>query len=104
MPRFDDTVQDRPAPRRRLAASALLTAVATLAGSNGAAAFGLEQLTVVATRISNGPALAAVSAHDAAAHLAAQGQDAGLVSQDRSRLDLTRLPMSSFGDADEPAR
>lgn len=69
----------------------------------GAKAFGLEQTTVSAAHIIAADALPALARRVLAVSptSAPTASAQGLVSQDRSALDLTRLSMSAFGDADE---
>lgn len=90
----------RARPARR---AMLLATLATLGAASGAHAFGLEQLTIIASEMAGYRTLATVAARPASA-ADTNAREPGLVSEDRSRMDLSRLPLSSFGDADEPAR
>lgn len=90
---------------RRTGNMLLLAGLTLLPGASSAAAFGLEPLTISAGQIVAKDALAGL-----AAEAAARGADTvaadhgGLVSQDRSALDLSQLNMSAFGDAEDAVR
>lgn len=87
---------------RALVGKAVLAAALPLvAGVQAANGFGLEQFSVTAAAVSNG-LVAATAGEMSKLPGFAVGQP-GLVSQDRSRMDLSTLTMSAFGDADEPA-
>ena len=93
----------RARPARAGRRAVLLATLATLGAASGAHAFGLEQLTIIASEMAGYRTLVTVAARPASA-ADTNAREPGLVSEDRSRMDLSRLPLSSFGDADEPAR
>ena len=97
-----DTSRDRVSAARRLGTTFAVALLPMLAGASGAKAFGLEQLTVSAPRIIAKDALATLAARERSP--SAPHQQGHLVSQDRSALDLSALPMSAFGDAEEASR
>lgn len=98
-----DTSRDRVSAGRRLGTTFAVALLPMLAGASGAKAFGLEQLTVSAPRIIAKDALATLAARERSP-ASAPHQQGRLVSQDRSTLDLSALPMSAFGDAEEASR